>query len=238
MAIEPHVLRIKWDDPPYTYKDLQWRERPDRIEHVKEEEMPVTKLYKALRVKPDGSLASLLIGNTTHLSFASFKELTYKEGEITYAPEGSRGIYCDKTLEQAEQRAKVESREGRAFESVVLEVTPLGRQATGSDCICCPAVLVGRKVYGIAYSPPEPPKEEWKDVTSECTTRLSICRPAWITLCHDEKDIALFGGKGIEEFGLGKVARGLYRITRTPVGGSCYNECGGFKVERMKKISV
>ena len=141
----------------------------DEIEHVKEEEMPPTKLYKALRVKPNGTLASLLIGNTTSIPFAPFKELTYKEGEITYAPEGSRGVFCDNTLGLAEQRARVESNHGRKFEAVVHEVTVLGTTSSRiADITCCPAVLVGRKVYGIAYHPPEPPKEEWKDVTALC----------------------------------------------------------------------
>jgi len=187
-------LRIKFDDEKY-----HWNEHADRLEHVKEEEMPVTKLYKALRVKPDGTLASLLIGHTTSVQFASFKELTYKEGEITYAPKGSRGVYCDNTLGGAEQRARIESNHGRRFEAVVHDVTVLGTESSRTtDTTCCPAVLVGRKVYGIAYRPPEPPKEEWKDVTKECTTKwtrasCSVSGGYYLDIYHNGELVASLG---------------------------------------------
>lgn len=80
-----------------------------------------------------------------------------------------------------------------------------------------------------------PPEEEWKDVTSECTARISKPAPHWIVVKHPEGsgDLFLFGSRGIQAFSR-DVQQGKFKIEEFPTGGHVFS-CGGFKV--WKKVS-
>src|SRR4030042_2629448 len=137
-----------------------------------EPEPAIPKVYKALRIKDDK-----LISLVPTLSFKGIP-LEYKEGQITYAPEGSLGIFVDTTFGACKDNAlRNKNGAGEIIEVAVYEATPLGKleqkdvPSQGMRWLC-PAILLGKEVW---RSEPEKPKEpEWKDVTKECNVQIKV----------------------------------------------------------------
>jgi hypothetical protein len=124
----------------------------DKVKVLKTEPV-VPKMYKVCRER-DGEFCSALAGILGYIC-SSQPVLKYKEGQITYAPESSNGIYVIQTLAEAQRWVEAYS----MYNLVIFEVTPLGEDShntgdcSGYLCSTFPAVLVGKKIQG---SPPEP----------------------------------------------------------------------------------
>lgn len=173
------------------------------IKLIKEETMEQVKtVYKPLVETPDGELISVWAGDAgCHGTI-----LEYKEGEITYAPEGSAGIWVSKSLGEANNQFCNKNKEGV---SVIHEVAPLGKECLhdthkwgsfGQDTRY-PAILLGKRVY--QGEPPEEPKEEWVDVTKKCTSEINLYERAYglgltVRLKHNGAILGYFGAKGFE----------------------------------------
>lgn len=142
----------------------------------------VKKVYKAVRLK-DGALESLVVGSARQGYAFPYSTLTYIEGEITYAPKGSDGIYVSLTLEGAV--GDIRGNCPDPDEGHVYEATPLGKQGKGMiNLPTYPAILLGKCVW---RSEPEKPKEEWVDITKECHTTLVPFEEidgSYLALCH------------------------------------------------------
>ena len=74
-------------------------------------------MYKLCRVEENGSLVSLLVQQK------EFK-LSYRKGKITKAPEGSLGIFCFETKEQA----KLLKEQLKKIKTKVIEVEPASKR--------------------------------------------------------------------------------------------------------------
>lgn len=115
--------------------------------------------YKPLVETPDRGLISLWAGGG-----AAGTVLEYKEGEITYTPKGSAGIWVSKTLEQAKDSGF--GNKNKVGVLIVYEVTPLGERmgegegfSTPSSFardIRYPAILLGKEVWREEEPRPEP----------------------------------------------------------------------------------
>ena len=130
--------------------------------------MAIPKVYKALVRRDDGTLVSLI----ARKEWAG-DQLEYREGEITYAPEGSMGIFVAATLEGAKC---VGHRNSGGKPIIIHEVTPLGEMLTKRDTRHFaerdryPAILLGGEVYSEEAEPE--PEEKLVDVSAECVGDL------------------------------------------------------------------
>ena len=142
----------------------------------KEGNMDIPRVYKALARYPDGRLVSLWASNHSGTVDRGEVELEYHEGEITYAPQGSQGIYTEATYQEGIGQMKngEEKRDLLGATLVLHEAIPLGNmmpadphayQAPGRY----PAILLGKEVW---RKPAPEPIEEWVDVTGECTLQF------------------------------------------------------------------
>ncbi len=120
-----------------------------------------TKMFKPLLRKPDGTLESIWAGKGERKIGTT---LTYKEGEITYASEGTLGIWVSESIEQA-QTAGVGSKRGEG-DIVVHEVVALGHQLPSGGTISgspqnirYPAIILGAEVR---REPPPMPAPKFK----------------------------------------------------------------------------
>jgi len=123
----------------------------------------VNKVYKVVVETEDGRLVSRTAGG---YGFSKWQELVYKEGEITYAPEGSGGIFVDETMEDA--HTTVEDRAGsKQGTRVIYEAIPLGKLCGAIPDRCggvsifsasarYPAILLGKEVWRETPPRPEP----------------------------------------------------------------------------------
>ena len=110
----------------------------------------MNKVYKPLVRTEDGRLVSIFARRRPTLDYP---ELEYKEGTITYAPEGTRGIWTSPDLERGKKQkenATDKLSEGGTF--VVHEATPLGNPITtptevGAPSTRYPAILLGKEVW-------------------------------------------------------------------------------------------
>ena len=140
-------------------------------------------VYKAL-MEENGELRSTIAGRG--LGVAQDKpKLTYKEGEITYAPEGTKGIYVWESLGEARKHVRYYCEErGR-----VHEATPLGKKGHDPirDSTTYPAILLGKEVW-LELAP----KEEWVDVTGECAVKLEGNH---VEVWHKNVYVLALGGK-------------------------------------------
>jgi len=110
----------------------------------------MNKVYKPLVRTEDGRLVSIFARRRPTLDYP---ELEYKEGTITYAPEGTRGIWTSPDLERGKKQkenATDKLSEGGTF--VVHEATPLGNPITtptevGAPSTRYPALLLGKEVW-------------------------------------------------------------------------------------------
>lgn len=165
--------------------------------------MKAPEVFKVLANK-DGKLESL----TTMGS-----NLSYAEGKVTYAPEGSMGIFVDETLEKARvngtgnQGYKCEKKAGvdKPATFIIHRAIPLGQPlpktgAVFGGSLRYPAILLEEEVW---RAPPPTPKVEWVNVTEECTFGLMANRSgeecqALIKITHKSKVIGMMGLNQLE----------------------------------------
>lgn len=166
-------VRVEFDDGESLgcfFSELELVQKKEKKVRKKGEGgMEIPKVYKALVEKEGGELVSIWAG--THIG----GELSYQEGQVTYAPEDSIGIFVEETLEESIYNGKDNSTLKRKEYNgtlVVHEAIPLGQMfpkghsLNFEDYIRYPAILLGKEVW---RQEPEKPKEEWVDVTKECT---------------------------------------------------------------------
>ena len=170
------------------YNDADCEEYNDFLKE--EESMEESKkVYKPLVETLEGKLVSVWAGGeVSRLGVI----LEYKEGGITYTPEGGAGIWVSKTLEEAQNQKNNQNKKGTF---VVYEVTPLGKKcgefntrdgyrSVFSNDLRYPTVLLGKEVWR------EKPREEWVDVTEECEFKSNSTH---IIAHHNSKDIGAIG---------------------------------------------
>lgn len=136
---------------------------------LREVTMETQTVYKALVRTKDGRLVSIW----------SDRILDYNEGQITYAPKGSMGIFIRPTLEGAKYSGKTNSRR-RCKElggtRVVHEATPLGNLCSkaGSSIFLAddryPAILLGKEVWRDKPIRPEPKFKVGDKVVGTCSS--------------------------------------------------------------------
>ncbi len=104
-------------------------------------------VYKALIVQ-NGKLTSTIAGRGLAGYPAQDKpSLTYKEGEITCAPKGTKGIYTWATLEDAIRHLSV-SMAGFTGSKIVHKATPLGQiSVVNKQTLLFSAILLGKEVW-------------------------------------------------------------------------------------------
>ena len=189
--------------------------------------------YKAFRVV-DGELKSLIKWSRAVTDSRTKKAvpkptLSYKEGDITYNPEGQVGLFLYDNLNLACRRAGEES--GGEQHVVVHEVTALGNATSYSWCwadyIVCPAVLVGKKVWEFNA----PPKMGWVDVTKQCTPGIypRSYGGYLVGIHHNGKLLLSLGKSAYKEL----EAQRDYRVTIIDNGTQ-----GGFKVEHWQEVKA
>lgn len=217
---------IMVDFPSYS----SWSAKPDELELADH-----TVMYKGFRLE-NGRLTSLV--HWTDGSFTNYLEkkeikaptLTYKEGEITYAPRDTAGIFICKTLEDAQKTVKENHGQGHC---VVHEITALGNikeyDFQSINYLVCPAILVGKRVW--EYNAPVP-KLVWEDVTTKCGVRITHgINSNWVSIMnpdHPELEIFLLGPTGFHPWGEAK--DGKFKLEPVSSG----YPSGGFKI--MKKV--
>ena len=189
-----------------------------KVEHFIPDPEPVI-AYKAVRVE-DGEWVSTYV----------LPGLVYAIGKTTACHDGA-GIHCFNTLREAQKAYPADRSAGQFFRRAgrvaILEVEALGaptRRMLGGyhddqQVICYPSV----KVLSVAWE--EEKKEEWVDVTKECTIGFQKgYHGGYATVHHDRRCVATLGKCGYEEtYNCG----GCYRVTFT---GSDF--AGFFKVEK------
>lgn len=193
-------VRFKESQTPYNC----YRSSLELIKRKEETMEEVKKVYKPLVETSDGRLVSIWAGRRRGIS------LEYRVGEITYTPEGGAGIWVCETLEVAQGQGKSNSRttiKDTSGALVVHEATILGEKCgaimdttglpdTFSDDIRYPAILLGKEVWR------EVPKEEWKDVTRECSCKiLSNVLDNYhilVSILHEDKQVGALGLNQIE----------------------------------------
>ena len=194
-------------------KERPWSIPEDGLELFKPE---ILKAYKGFRVI-DGKLVSLVAWQDQLPGGVNYVPpvLEYSEGHITYAPKGTQGILFSKDFETC--KVTTTKNGGNTSIRVIHEVTPLGKQTKGYDNMdVCPAVLVGEEVWEINKpAPPEKPKEEWVDVTTECSVKwieASCTRNKgsyYIHLVHENETVANIG-YGVRSFKTGyRIEQGI-----------------------------
>ncbi len=198
-----------------------------KVEHFIPDPEPVI-AYKAVRVE-NGHYRSVLIGSEACDEFYHLKGLDMLDYTIGGATRGAKkGIYCFVTLEDA----KAAYVTGTTWQHAdcplaILEVEAIGVELERSagegpiGSVNYPSV----KVLGVAWE--EEKKEEWVDVTKECTA--SLYRSAndthsCVQVCHDGIDILWLGGDKPHVFSEPK-----YRVTLSTDGPLA---AGEFKVEK------
>lgn len=122
--------------------------------------------YKPLVLTPTGELISIWAGTGKGVGQTSGTRLTYKEGEITYCPQGSMGIWVNKTLKGAIYQVtgganakwtKVETGGIAVIHTIIAlgESMPLVGEDGFSHDLRYPAILLGKRVW--EDEPPRPP---------------------------------------------------------------------------------
>ncbi len=142
------------------------------MEREEETVKEVKKVYKVLVETKEGKLVSMIAGGKKS-GWDEYRELTYKEGEITYAPPSTMGIFVKEAIDRAIGHSFDHSG-GKMELRVIHEAIPLGKKLprTGdafSTEARYPAILLGKEVW---REKPAKLKEEWVDVTGECTVSL------------------------------------------------------------------
>ena len=208
-----------------------------RIEQFIPDPEPVI-AYKAVRVDGDGVFRSVLIGSGKEHMLGGKNLPPHCEYVIGKRTDGGKnGVFCFATLEQAKSIYIDRGYLRSARPLAILEVEAIGEAFIPDTSTTLPTGNVNYpsvKVLSVAWE--EEKKEEWVDVTAECTFTLSSRWGAqdlrWINMCHDDKEILLFGGDRPTPYGVGKDSK-QYRITYGHKGyDGIMFACGGIKVEK------
>jgi len=154
------------------------------------EEKIMDKIYKVL-LEEDGELKSTIAGRGLGKVYLAQDKprLTYKEGQITYAPEGTVGLFSYRILGEAKRYSKYIPHDEGTIR--IHEAIPLGNRFSTFffNSRVYPALLLGKEVWR-----EEAPKEGWVDVTSECT--LGITEVGRVTVSHGGEVRVILGSKG------------------------------------------
>ena len=126
-------------------------------------ETQVKSVYKVVRVD-NGVLKSVYAGHYTGIHFVEdLQGVTYKEGQITYAPQGQKGLAVWDTLEQAILFSESNSTQGK---QAVYEATGLGNRDIGlqadEGASTYPAILLGKEVWREEPKPEPRPEPKFK----------------------------------------------------------------------------
>ena len=163
------------------------------VEHFIPDPEPVI-AYKAV-IEKDGGYVSTFAGSPPG---QQFDELTYRMGQTTTSSRGT-GIHCADTLEVAmrnyppadsdDRREGFDRKDGRV---VILKVEGIGVKGEADsfahrESVVFPSV----KVLSVAWE--EEKKEEWVDVTEECTVRL--LGSGFVSIRHNDCKVAEVGHK-------------------------------------------
>lgn len=188
------------------------------------------KVYKVVHMDGEGEYSSIFAGQEcdTGIGMSRHPKLEYRIGVVTVAPGGSLGVHCYGDFEKAKRHAGGNTAYAIQKPGAVLEVEPIkvmGRPENWGDNVLLPAV---RPIKEVWRAEPEKPKEEWKDVTSECEYKISYSSPHWVSIIHENSERFLLGSNGVMDWKPGLMGLG-YQIETFPKGGNSY-ECGGFKV--------
>lgn len=171
------------------------------------------KVYKAL-MEVGGRLESL-----TTLG----ANLTYTEGEITYAPEGSMGIFVEETLMEARSMGQgnrgYKEKEGKL---VVYEAAPLGFQEAVVDhnkafgnMLRYPAILLGKEVW--RDKPKEPTElERLCEARTLLGGDIRTCNRTSLNFCPEGRKYALYFNRGEDNPWV------LYEGNRGKVMSTCF----------------
>jgi len=135
-----------------------------------------TKVYKVLRKMDDGRLLSSYVSPTGYRGRPTWpsrdynaKELEYKEGEVTVAPEGSDGVYCYRTFEDCfGYHSPINIADDYQDKNIGVVYEAIAYGEPKEPTFAFKSILLGKQVW------PEPePEEVWEDVTEECTVKLT-----------------------------------------------------------------
>lgn len=210
---------------------------PDELDLVKEPKpdtgVELTPAFKVFRLDGD-KIVSIYAGSKLTDMAASIPTIEYKVGEVATAPAGQCGLAVFTSLNSAEMFAQ-SNRGGvapRRWTNVVHEVTVIGDIKRGeilplgsNQADTCRALVVGKRVVD---AEPEPSAKVWRDITGDCTIRVSRGSDGsnWISILHNGSEIFLSGMKGFVPYG---TKTGSYRLTPTR---EAY-PCGCFKIEMI-----
>ena len=193
-----------------------------RVEHFTPNPEPVI-AYKAVRVE-DGKYLSVLMGSDKAPVYATpGRALEYVVGKETSG--GTMGIFCFRDIEDCKKTYRARTFYARSSGPIaILEV-----EATGGEIDVRVSHPIGSvnypsvKVLSVAWE--EEKKEEWVDVTRDCTVRLSGESGEFIVISHNGLTVAEVGHK------LWSTTRKDYRVTSRPNEG-VPEHAGYFKVEK------
>ncbi|KKL76985.1 hypothetical protein LCGC14_2039400, partial [marine sediment metagenome] len=202
-----------------------------KVEHFIPDPEPVI-AYKAV-IEVDGEWVSTWAGGPCA---GDLERLSYAVGRIVTATKGP-GVACFTNLESARVafpspiskggNGSIPRNHGRLG---ILEVQTIGVGAPSPNVFdaesrgayCYPSV----KVLSVAWE--EEKKEEWVDVTEECTVRTYNfgALGSWFALEHDGNSVAHLGAE------TKILARGNYRTTLDDFGKGGPTHAGHIKVEK------
>lgn len=165
-----------------------------RLEKSKKEGEEMKTYYKALIIGDDGNLWSIIAGRgLAGLTAQDKPSLEYKEGAITYNPEGEQGIFVHETKDAAYSQAN-SYRRGKT--AVIHEATALGETlGLGLPGVRFPAILLGKRVETLED---EAPKFEVGDFVT-IRPDLETASHGWGVMDEHKDgvvvyDVGMFGG--------------------------------------------
>lgn len=238
----PNKIQVNFDDPE-SFRQFnvlpgeielvekpspRWRARKKEELLSYEEQLELIRtqspMFKTVLVLADGSRVSPWAGGINQ-----YQSLDYKEGEVTRAPEGTKGISLNLSVHVTVAPDKKRDIPGSYF--AVHECWAIGKKMGAWDNYY-PAILLGKEVWN--EKPVAPPEPVWKDVTEECTTELRMGQ--YVSVLHGGTERVLLSSKGMHiwaaQGGDCKTTdAGDYRVE---VGLYPAYPCGSFKV--FKKV--
>ncbi len=195
-----------------------------KVEHFIPDPEPVI-AYKAV-IEVDGEYVSTFIGSD-YDGADKFGSLTYRVGGVTESTEGE-GVFCFDTLGATQMAypadrnaSHILRKKGRV---VILKVEGIDDMSPGN--LNHNRYYKSVKVLSVAWE--EEKKEEWVDVTAECTVRTYNFGTlgSWFALEHDGNSVAHLGAE------TRILARDNYRTTLDDFGKGSPTHAGHIKVEK------
>lgn len=187
-----------------------------------------TPKYKTVLVLSNGDRVSPWARGGT--GYAGYQPLTYKEGEVTRAPEGTRGVcvYLSNDNSPHVVSEKKDANAGSYF--AVHECWTIGKKNDRELGEYYPAILLGKEVWN---EKPAEPVEEWRDVSDECTFQRRS--NGYVSVYHGGTERILLGDKGMHLWAVqgGAVGSQDYKVESVARDNAGY-PCGGFKL--FKKV--